>query len=138
MQFRHVASRDDVHAPGFYLHIEPGACYAGVGLWRPATADAVKIRTAIADNPAGWKRAAHGRAFTDRYDVGGESLLRVPKGFDPEGPFVEDIKLKDFIAGTSLTKRMVTSTTFLDDYTRLCKAAKPFMAFLCSAIGVAF
>ncbi|HLA67743.1 MAG TPA: DUF2461 domain-containing protein [Acidimicrobiia bacterium] len=138
LQFRHVASRDDVHAPGFYLHVEPGACYAGTGLWRPATPDALAIRRAIADDPAAWRKAAHAKAFTDRYEVGGDSLVRVPKGFDPEGPFVEDIKLKDFIAGTSLTKRMVTGTTFLADYTALCKAAKPFMAFLCDAIGVAF
>lgn len=138
MQFRHVASRDDVHAPGFYLHIEPAACYAGVGLWRPATTDALKIRQAIASDPAGWRRAAHGNTFLDRYAVGGDSLVRVPKGFDPEGPFVEDIKLKDFVAGTSLTKRTVTATTFLTDYADLCRAAKPFMAFLCKAIGVAF
>jgi uncharacterized protein (TIGR02453 family) len=138
MQFRHVASRDDVHAPGFYLHIQPGSCYAGVGLWRPATADAMTIRRAIADDPAGWRRAAHAKAFLARYEVEGDSLVRVPKGFDPEGPFADDIRLKDFIAGTSLTKKMVTGTTFLADYTALCTAAKPFMAFLCKAIGIAF
>ncbi|OFW67689.1 MAG: hypothetical protein A2Z12_01540 [Actinobacteria bacterium RBG_16_68_21] len=138
MQFRHVASRDDVHAPGFYLHIEPGACYAGVGLWRPATPDALRIRTAIADDPAGWKRAARGKRFSDRYELDGDTLLRVPKGFDPDGPFVDDIKRKDFIAGTSLTKKTVTGSGFLDEYTSLCKAAGPFMAFLCRAVGVAY
>ncbi|HEX9977056.1 MAG TPA: TIGR02453 family protein [Acidimicrobiia bacterium] len=137
LHFRHVASRDDVHAPGFYLHVEPGACYAGAGMWQPATPAAARIRQAIAEDPTGWKKAAHGKAFLDRYEVGGDSLVRVPKGFDPEGPFVEDIRLKDFIAGTSLNKRIVTAATFLDDYTALCKTAKPFMAFLCRAIGVA-
>jgi uncharacterized protein (TIGR02453 family) len=34
MRFGHVAGLG-VHAPGFYLHIEPGSSYAGVGLWRP-------------------------------------------------------------------------------------------------------
>jgi len=138
MQFRHVASRDDVHAPGFYLHIQPGACYAGVGLWRPATPDAVKIRTRIDEDPAAWKKAAYGKAFTDRYEVDGDRLVRVPKPFDADGPYADDVRLKDFIAGTSLTKRDVTATTFLNDYVALCRAAKPFMAFLCDAIGVAF
>ena len=37
LHFRHVATRDDVHAPGFYLHLEPGNCFAALGLWQPAT-----------------------------------------------------------------------------------------------------
>ena len=34
MQFRH-ASAKDAHAPGFYINLQPGECYMGVGLWRP-------------------------------------------------------------------------------------------------------
>jgi hypothetical protein len=32
----------------------------------------------------------------------------------------------------------VTSTTFLRDYAALCRTAKPFIGFLCDALGVAF
>ncbi|MEX1207468.1 MAG: TIGR02453 family protein [Acidimicrobiia bacterium] len=138
MQFRHVASKDDVHAPGLYLHIEPGASYAGVGLWRPATADAYAIRAAIASDPAGWKRAAHGKRFADAFTHNtDDTLVRVPKGFDPDHPFADDIRRKDFIGGTTLTKKQVTGSTFLADYTALCRTAKPFMQFLCDALGVA-
>ena len=58
MRFGHEAGLG-VHAPGLYLHIEPGASYAGVGLWRPETALARTIREAIVADPAGWKKAAH-------------------------------------------------------------------------------
>ena len=47
MQFRHEQARD-VHAPGFYLHIEPGNCFMGAGLWRPETRVAYDIRERIA------------------------------------------------------------------------------------------
>lgn len=137
MQFRHVASKDDVHAPGLYLHIEPGASYAGVGLWRPATADAYAIRAAIASDPAGWKRAAYGKRFADAFTHNtDDTLVRVPKGFDPDHPFADDIRRKDFIGGTTLTKKQVTGPTFLADYATLGRTAKPFMGFLCNAIGV--
>src|SRR5262245_55284310 len=33
--FQHVKAGKDVHAPGFYLHLEPGTVYMGAGLWRP-------------------------------------------------------------------------------------------------------
>ena len=32
--FRHESYKD-AHAPGFYLHLEPEACFAGLGIWRP-------------------------------------------------------------------------------------------------------
>jgi uncharacterized protein (DUF2461 family) len=34
VQFRHERGKD-VHAPGFYLHIQPGNVFMGAGLWHP-------------------------------------------------------------------------------------------------------
>ena len=33
MRFSHRGK--DVHSPGFYLHLEPGGCFAASGLWHP-------------------------------------------------------------------------------------------------------
>jgi uncharacterized protein (TIGR02453 family) len=139
MQFRHVATRDDVHAPGFYLHIEPGACWAGVGLWRPSTADALAIRTRIANEPAAWKKAAYGKKFSGTFELSeGDKLQRPPKGFDPDHPHVEDLKRRDFTAGAKLSQKLVTSETFIDEYAEMCRTATPFIRFLCEAVGIAF
>jgi len=139
MHFRHVVTKDDVHAPGFYLHIEPGECFAGIGLWAPSTADALQIRTAIADDPAAWKKAAYAKRFTDTFTLSdGNKLQRPPKGFDPEHPYLEDLKRRDFTAGTRLTQRQVTSEGFLDTYATMCRTASPFMRFLSNAVGVAY
>lgn len=139
LHFRHVATKDDVHAPGFYLHIEPGECFAGSGLWVPSTADALKIRTSIADDPAAWKKAAYGKRFTDTFELSdGNKLQRPPKGFAPDHKYVEDLRRRDFTAGTRLTQKQVTSGGFLDEYAAMCTAASPFIQFLSSAVGVAF
>jgi uncharacterized protein (TIGR02453 family) len=136
MQFRHVAARD-VHAPGFYLHIEPRACFAGVGIWRPEAAVAGRIRTAIADDPDAWA-AATGGGFREAWTLEGETLKRPPRGFDPDHPLVDDLRRKDFVAAVPLTQRRVTAEGFLEDYAGLCRAGAPFMAFLCRALGLAF
>lgn len=137
MQFRHVATKDDVHAPGFYLHIEPGECWAGVGLWQPSTEHARGIRQAIHDDPAGWKKAAYGAGFTGYFELGdGNKLQRVPKEFDPEHRFAEDLKRRDFTAGAKLSQKQLTSDGFIDEYARMCSAAKPFIEFLAGAIGI--
>ena len=37
MRFSHRGK--DVHSPGFYLHLEPGGCFAASGLWHPEPAN---------------------------------------------------------------------------------------------------
>lgn len=138
MQFRHEAGKD-VHAPGYYLHLEPGACFAGVGMWQPDTASLTKIRDAIVADPAGWKRAAYGKRFTEVFTLSdGELLKRPPRGYDADHPFIDDLRRKDFTAGTRLTQKQVTSPGFVDEYAGICKAASPYMRFLCDAVGVPF
>lgn len=138
IHFRHFATKEDVHAPGFYLHLEPGGSFAGVGLWRPATKDALAIRTKIVDEAGRWKRVAHSARFNDMYQLEGESLVRPPKGFDPDHPQIEDLKRKDFLATTSYKQSEVTADGFMDDYLNTVKLAGPFMKFLCEAVGVPY
>ena len=53
LHFRHEAGRD-AYTPGFYLHLEPGACFVGVGLWRPDNPTLRPIRDLMATAPARW------------------------------------------------------------------------------------
>lgn len=137
MQFRHFMAKD-VHAPGFYLNIQPGECYMGVGLWRPEAKAAYQIREHIDENQAAWKRASRGKRFTDVFTVTGDSLKRPPRGYDEHHPLIDDLKRKDFIASVRLTQQQVTSDRFLADFTDNCKRAAPFMRFLCEAVGLPF
>ncbi len=54
-QFRHAAGKD-AHAPGFYLHLEPGQVFVGAGSWHPASDALAAIRGAIVDKPARWTK----------------------------------------------------------------------------------
>ncbi|MBT8202910.1 MAG: DUF2461 domain-containing protein [Acidimicrobiia bacterium] len=137
LHFRHFMAKD-AHAPGFYLHIQPGENFMGVGLWRPETKVAYQIREHIAEHPAEWKKASRGKRFADVFSLEGDSLTRPPKGFDADHPLIEDLKRKDFIASTRLTQKDVTSSGFMKTFESNCKRAAPFMKFLCDALGVPF
>lgn len=137
VHFRHERSKD-AHAPGYYLHLQPGECFMGMGLWRPETKVAHVIRQAIADDPAGWTTAAHSKKFSEVFALGGESLQRPPKGFDADHPHIEDLKRKDFMASVRLTQKQVTGSDFIGEFEAMCKLATPFMSFLCGAVGVDF
>ena len=136
IHFRHRQHKD-AHAPGFYLHIEKGGCFAGAGIWRPASQDAKKIREGIVANPTAWRRAT-GRKFSETFTLQGQSLVRPPRGFDADHSLIEDLKRKDFISVAQLTQKSVTSTELLADFSALCATAKPMVRHLCTSLGVPF
>ena len=57
IQFRHTQGKD-VHAPGYYLHIEPGAHFIGAGMWRPDPDSLAGIRNAIVERTCGVEKRA--------------------------------------------------------------------------------
>ncbi len=136
-QFRHDAGKD-VHAPGFYLHLEPGIVFGGVGMWHPDAAAQRAVRDAIVGDPAKWKRAIGGKAFTRLFEVGGDSLTRAPRGYDPDHPLIEYLKLKDFVGLSPFSEAEACSPDFLDQFARTMRAATPFMEFLTKALGLRF
>ena len=89
IQFRHDRGKD-AHAPGFYLHIEPGGCFLGMGIWHPDGKTLRGIREGLVEDPKGWKKAVGGKRFRETFRLAGDSLVRPPKGFDPEHPDVRN------------------------------------------------
>ncbi len=137
IQFRHKKARD-VHAPGFYLHLEPGNVFAGIGIWHPDSPSLGRIRKAIVSQSARWKRITGSSRFREHFKVGGEALKRAPKGYDPDHPLIDDLKRKDFVAFATFGQRDATSPDFLERYATACRAGASFVRFLCDAVGVPF
>ena len=137
IHFRHEAYRD-AHAPGFYLHIQPGNCFMGGGIWRPGGPTLRRIREAIDEDGESWKAASRDRRFRETFELAGDSLIRAPKGFSVDHPLIEDLRRKDFIGVASLEEDSLTSAGFFDTFTRLCRAAASYQRWLCGAIGVPY
>jgi uncharacterized protein (TIGR02453 family) len=133
IQFRHERGKD-VHAPGYYLHLEPGMVFAGCGIWKPDSDALYKIRSAIAEQSSEWQKVIGNKTFADHFILEGDSLKRPPKGFDPNHPLKTDLKRKDFIASKELNEAIVCQEDFLDYYFGLCHKAAPFMKFLTEAL----
>ena len=147
IQFRH-RQRADVHAPGFYLHLEPGGapgtytddggCFVGMGAWHPDRDALTAIREAIVDDPEGWRAATRADEFQAELRLGGESLKLGPVGFDRDHPLIDDIKRTDFIAVADLDPEDVVADGFVDRFAGLCRTGAPFVEWLCDAVGAAF
>ena len=137
-QFRHDAGKD-AHAPGFYVHLEPGNIMFGGGIWMPPSETLRNIRTAIANDAAGWNRVKNAKALKETYgDIRGEGLTRPPKGFDADHKHIEDLKRKTFFVMRNGTKTGAAKPQFADDVAKSFRAASPLMRFLCKANGLPY
>ncbi len=133
VNFRHrSAAAGGVHGPGFYLHFEPGGCFAGGGLWHPEPEALLRVRQGIVARAAAWRKLRAG------LEIEGEALKRVPQGFDPDHPCAEDLKLKDFYVSTGFRDAEVLAPDFPDRLFGALREAAPLVAFLSKALDLPF
>jgi uncharacterized protein (TIGR02453 family) len=132
IHFTHEKGREGA-TPAFYAHIEPGHTMVGGGVWQPEPQALKGIRDRIVAKPGEWKRARNGGELRGACTMSGESLKRVPKPYDPEHEFAEDLRRKDY--GLHVE---VSDAAFLKDPVGSLgdgiKAATPLLEFLCDAL----
>lgn len=134
IHFYHVGA--DSHGgnyPGFYLHLGPKDNFVGAGLWGPDPVALNKIRSAIADDPARWKKARVAPLAGH-----GEVLKRVPTGFSPDHPMAADLKHKDFVVSLEVTDREVLDPKFPGRFLAACAELDPMNRFLARAVGIEY
>lgn len=125
-------------APVFYLHLEPGACFVGGGVWHPQSESTQRIRHYLANNPQSWIKVTRSPAFTNVFSLEGDALQRPPAGFDKAHPLIDDLKRKDFICSASLTDAQVCSPALLKLVTQRFALAAPMLDWLCGALDLDF
>src|SRR4051794_5145515 len=130
IRFSHEKGKD-THAPVFYMHLEPGNCFAAAGLWHPENSVLTKIRSAIVREQDAWSKVRR------KLELEGDSLTRPPKGFCAEHPFIEDLKRKDYISSVAFDERQVCAPGFLRDYSAACRTMLPLVEFTTRAVGLA-
>lgn len=133
IQFRHAMAKD-VHAPGLYLHIEPGDIFVGVGSWRPDSKALAKIRTRIAEKPELWRQVIDNEGFNKHFSLAGDRLQRPPRGYDRDHPMLETLKWKDFIGIKALTEKTIISSRLQRTAASRFSDGFPLIRFLCEAL----
>jgi uncharacterized protein (DUF2461 family) len=102
-------------------------------MWQPDTPRLDLIRRAIVANREQWRKVRGAIP-----EIEGEALKRPPTGFDPEDPFIADLKRKGFTAGRSLPDSEVIRSGFPKRFLAECKTLDPLNRFLAKAIGAGY
>ena len=131
IHFSHCSSKD-AHAPVFYLHLEPDNCFAAAGIWHPDNHALTKVRMAIVRDAEQWAKVRK------RLTLEGDRLSRPPRGFDPNHSFIDDLRMKDFVASVALTEEQVCGGKLMRDFASACKKMSPLVEFTTKALELEF
>ncbi len=114
---------------GFYVHVEPGRVFFGMGYWLPEAALLRRIRLRLADDPA------LGPDLTARLEAQGisfesdEALKRLPRGFEDhaESEAAPYLRWKSFLAMQKLPDAAAQTPAFVDAALTFAEAAMPVL-----------
>jgi len=133
-----TAALGRLDAPVLYLHLEPGACFTGGGIWHPQPQTLKRLRDFLIDNPHSWKKATRGPAFRRVFELDGDTLSRPPRGYDREHELIEDLKRKDFIASTALADADLLRPDLVSLLMRRFRLMRPMLDWLCASVELEF
>lgn len=118
----------------YYLHIGAEESFVGGGIYMPPADVLQKIRREIdvyGDQLTGiLSAAAFKKYYKDLDTEPGQKLTRPPKGYDPENPMIEYLKLKSFTAVQPFAYEKAFQPGFEDYVIEGFKAIQPFLKFL--------
>ncbi|MCB9034324.1 MAG: DUF2461 domain-containing protein [Chitinophagales bacterium] len=117
---------------GFYLHIEPNNCFFGGGKYDPSPENLANIRQEIDYNFAEFKSILNAKEFKKYFvNLSEENKLkRKPKDYEDSNPAIEFLKLKNFVAMSSISDEMITDKKLLSEIVKRSNALQPLVAFL--------
>jgi uncharacterized protein (TIGR02453 family) len=116
---------------GGYFHLEPGSIFVGGGMWHPDPVTLAAFRQQVDQEPARVLAALEGPAFLAVFGpVSGDLLQRNPKGYPPDHPQSDLLRLKDVVFSRRLSDAEASSPDLPDRIAADLDAARPVLALL--------
>jgi uncharacterized protein (DUF2461 family) len=90
------------------------------------------VRTTITREAEQWAKVRK------KLTLEGDRLSRPPRGFDASHPFIDDLKMKDFVASVALSEDQICSDKLMRDFVSACRKMSPLVEFTTKALGLKF
>jgi len=125
-----------IPTPEYYLHIQPGKNFFGVGFWMPESPVLKNIREEIDYNASEFLDIVNAEAFKKLFKLSEEDKLKnMPKGYPIDHPQIEFLKLKSFIAIMPLKDEELLKPQIVDKLKNAFESIQPFVLFLRNAVS---
>ena len=123
--------------PGYYLQIHPEESLFAGGYWMPEGEHLKAIRQEIDYNGTDFHKIVDDKAFVNYFGSLDEDyrLKTSPKGYQPDHPDIEYLKLKSFTFSHPLTKSELMSSSAVDEICNGFVRLYPFISFLRNSVS---
>ncbi len=118
---------------GFYFHISPKHVGIAAGMYGPGPEELLAVRTFLADRHEDLREACKTPARL-MGKLEGEAVTRMPKGFDPESPGADLIRMKQWMFWKELDVKTATSPKLRSEVVKRFRAAAPVVELLNSSL----
>ncbi|HEX9414662.1 MAG TPA: DUF2461 domain-containing protein [Ktedonobacterales bacterium] len=121
----------------YYIHIQPDDnSLIGGGSYAPTPQELDQLRAAIAADSRELRRIISEDRFI-RYFGGlsGEALKTAPQGYPKTHPAIDLLRLKQFLAGHTMSDAQVLADDAVSMALDVCAALKPFLTYLQTTVG---
>ncbi|KAI8958120.1 hypothetical protein F5Y11DRAFT_337248 [Daldinia sp. FL1419] len=136
----------------YYVHVEPGRCLVGGGLWHPENESLALLRASVDERPHRITRVLMNPTFRKTFlpdaKAGSEksviaafaaknqtnALKTKPKGFHPDHKYIELLKLRDYTISTQIEESDLLADDAQDRVMSVISAMVEFVTFLNSVV----
>ncbi len=116
---------------GLYFEVNCDHVLMAGGIYAPERQELQRLREHLAENYVQWRTLVESPSFKRSFGhIDGESLTRVPRGFQADHPAAEYLKLKQFLAGREFPAAFCASPRFYPTLLRLFEQLAPIIRFL--------
>ncbi|KAI1132871.1 hypothetical protein F5Y10DRAFT_171194 [Nemania abortiva] len=132
----------------YYVHVEPGHCLVGGGLWHPEASALARLRASVDERPHRIRRVLTDpefvrvflphvvgksedkilKAFSDKNQE--NALKTKPKGFNPDHRDIHLLKLRNYTIGCQISEEDLHGDNAQEKIMTIIRAMVPFITFL--------
>jgi uncharacterized protein (TIGR02453 family) len=115
---------------GLYMHFSDNSLFVGGGVYHPEREVLLAVREHVRDNHGALRKIlAQSKVKSLFGEIGGDSLTRVPKGFDCEHPAADLIKHKDWLLSAEMEPTIATTAAVYKEILSRFRVIVPFVEF---------
>lgn len=116
---------------GYYVHLEPGNVFLGVGFWAPESADLKIIREEMAHDAQPLRNILADPDFKAIWgELRGEQVKSAPKGYSKDHPNIDLLRFKGFTFMKNFSDSEALSEDFLFEIVTSFLAVRPFFDYM--------
>jgi uncharacterized protein (TIGR02453 family) len=120
---------------GYYIHVQHGQSMLAGGVYMPPSDVLKKIRQEIDYNPEAINKFMASSDFKNYFgSFEGDRLKKAPKGYDPDHPNIELLKLKYYIIVHRISDEELLKPDFINYASKVFKKMLPLNDYLRTAL----